>query len=1676
MDTTTLEQHLDRVYLAFTLAPVTLSPAEGSALADQLLASMDWLLDRRRGWIAIEAPDLIQTLCDAAAPDLHHPLADASLSLLVSLAHALRIVDSELAVLLLPGHSGPHHDAHISLSRTSSAWTTHTSQLPPPPRPEQSQSCSRPQSKTSVSTAGASLQHEHLWAPAECATMLQRTLGLLARCGASLLVRSTCLHAALSILYSVLRCQCSLLEDDVAESVLAAVLYWNPRRGHWPMGLGDAAAPTPTDPWCTANGGSVAALTPPVAYDHVVMLAVSLKERYGWPLLVPDALMAGPSVLVDHFTATAMASGDIEGLLYVLGWDASVQAAALQRLVLATESVTRGRRSRAASAVAVDASDPPSVNGGFNGDSSDRGIKGPLIWTHPRIIAWLAVVGVGSSVLHSLPLVAGSREGGAADPYARVVDLAGRLFASVPHLPLPQTTKQAIVDTAVRAALPPVYLVPLLELLVTPSPAAASPREAGVASYIAFTALLHPHHEIRRKAAASILTLSARQHQARDAPIPATTTTTNDNNDNKQGEMTIDEQDVLALSQAFYSIDAPSSMSAATAVPIDWSAVPDARQHVQSLLANLGNAAQTPANLAMLAFFARSKSYAAQMAPRLPELIDLLLAATELAAQARLLETIVHVVTATRSTEKWAGTVRTHVLLNPALLDFLALILTAGNSTRAAPGIGPAVSQLPHIPALAARLFDRQTPLPAPTDMEAWSGSCDPLAWGVGGASIAAPLARQWSEKYFTTHGLAELGIAVPPTSHADWRHAFHAFRQLSVHPLTLPYAVDAVCREPDGIARILQIPPAGDEDAECATALWRWLSRIDDPASVGLRTQWIVQCIHDAVAPIVNGSAGPDIALVARQELVAAATAALSTHSWPEPLPEEQSGVLQVLHANTAIDLVGTIECLLGNPDRPDWLVTDCVDLLAAATRDAVPSRAVRLAGFYLLTCSVMPDNTSTAQSRAQQQQSPWLDSTTSSLQWVVRSCAEFPDIGWPLMAHLARSHDMIPELRAAAPNHDPVTLAMNVLSASLPDLPSHVRSRGDWEPTASDVYGTDLDAMLAWLFLDAVAAWQPEPLAAKIAQWGPPDGFAAAAQTPLLLADDLPVAAAVLRVVARVCVHTPAPGLSVSCPPALVKATLVSAMAAHETATKSPMPGNDDTGATAADMMVDAAVIVRYALAAGAAAVLDLTDPIDLYLDTSPLTVQVAALVHVIFETAPLGHSPWIWVLPLARCERWIAALPELLSQTELEEWPVLIMLLAESCAVVCDARDVDQTDLALDCTVALESLPPLVAAQLQSAPSQQQSSNMHDLLCITLARLHVTAPYDGAIVTDRLLLRNDAPGPVRLPSLAVVALLARIGESAPGLLCHQRISDWFLLAAAVFESSDPKSQIDMDLAVSTLQLVPIAIPTNRHAQQLGAELAVAALKHVLGFARPAATNQAPTGAAVRGIARTIASTFTHLVQFPSIRQHVGAARPGVGNPILALVRAIDQLMGTTPPAKGRLAAEILDVLLEVLIAWTYHAEAQRKLSGLLAVLVDCTTGQRKVKIQPSGRLRLYMLLRNAAMARESKLRLRDPDLFPRLIGSLAPETDDCATLWAWLQLVHVLTHAHHSSSDVEQTRDRLATAFAAIEARLAGVQGGGAAAQGRSVVDDSQVLEGFGVSAADVRVLLARVAQIS
>ncbi|KAJ3357035.1 hypothetical protein GGF32_001212 [Allomyces javanicus] len=274
-----LADQLVAVYTDVQLAPLHL---DADAQAHVAMALTHALMDDCGVMFVMSNSLLVRTWVDALDPDLYHPFLDVTLRVVLDVVGALRVAAREEQVdefgdRVVAVESADDHDDCDGNSIVSSP-------------------------STSVNA------------------VLTTLLAAVAR----LLTSRAAFHIALRILYDTIPLPCfTHLTVPLKERLLAALLYWNPLRPHIDPPFTSTAA-------CVApNGGSLVRLDPPTAYDQLILVIFALRSRIGWPELEPDSLFLAPSILVDHVAR----DGIDDQILFLLSWDAAVQARTLAALI-----------------------------------------------------------------------------------------------------------------------------------------------------------------------------------------------------------------------------------------------------------------------------------------------------------------------------------------------------------------------------------------------------------------------------------------------------------------------------------------------------------------------------------------------------------------------------------------------------------------------------------------------------------------------------------------------------------------------------------------------------------------------------------------------------------------------------------------------------------------------------------------------------------------------------------------------------------------------------------------------------------------------------------------------------------------------------------------------------------------------------------------------------------------------------------------------------------------------------------------------------------------------------------------------------------------------------------------------------------------------------------------------
>ncbi|ORZ36126.1 hypothetical protein BCR44DRAFT_1432847 [Catenaria anguillulae PL171] len=1467
---------VDAIVAAYSDAPLALHQSQVTALAEDVDYHLSRLLDRCAGaWFLLDRPELVTTLVEALDPESHHPLFDLSVMHLVRLCAALKPADRLLATV-----------ATVSPSPTR------------PPSPSSSsaeQSCK----------------------PADVPTSrLSTIISRLFLCATTLLTNRACFHAALTSIYALLKLTHAHLTPKVQQSLLSALLYWNPLRPHVdPTADRPHLAIHPTPPPLTSpNGSSLVNLTPAIAYNHIVALILTVRDKFGWRELSPDVVMIAPSIVVDHFVDTAVTRHDVDAILYCLGWDASVQAHS-----------------------------PPVLYAQPN--QSAAAAVGP-IWMHPKLAAWLTAA--HESVHH----------------------LSAQLLLSIRTSPasVPVHSKLAVIDAAVRAHIPATLLVPLMDYLTSaliPSCTAGTQVHSAML-LTAFGALHHADERVRVCAARALARLTHRT-------------------------LTHDGTDEFRLANAFTATTLADDPS------VDWHTLADMSAHLAEVLGDWPQTVRDPDALGTLAFLAGNPRYLAQMATRdgmAHMLAQGMLDATDAAVQSHLLDVYTRLVRPADADAR--------------VLEHAVLML-----------VTPSAKML-RIRALVAR-WTRPTALP--NDRDAYAGSCDPRAWGAvrgpegcGRTVVDELVARYWVPKF------VEPVARQVCRSHAEILAAVHELRLVGVHPSAQRAAVlSAVIRE-GGVGCVIGIEPAGDEDAECQLLIWKWLGKVEHEV---LRLEEVTRALSDAVAkgvaPLLvsrvdEGDDGEGLSEVIKVELATSVLGVMRRAGIQiefgradDPLTQFFQRAVSLV-PDVAIKHAAAVTAMSQDSPAlatPHWLISAAVQVLSVSPTPDPSSWSTLRAATHLLLCTpVLSGNSSTSSSHdassATDNITAWLDPRSSSLHYVPRLCSHSPDHGWLLATHLARAAIFVPELRASFAAGDPVAAAMRAIDLSVAGDGAHV----------------DGASALAWMFMETAAAWQPGAVEKRVRGWR---GWGAAVKAGVRHVD-WRVRAAVIRIVARVdrevvddeVIVEMARGMVQDVPPIGFPAVAVTDMT------------NDVADVVKVVVESRSATADWFVFAQGAELVSEFCLRADLKCEA------VVALACCVFyrvyddaqahlaTRAELRHAldPF---LPM--CRAWLPELAGLLeSRREVIVVVVQLVVYVLNSLLACGHGAVDGEVSGL--SLSLTELAPRLASAF--AREQHVDQNEQALVCRALELVFKLAPagsIDPAPVMTHLLESSTAQPsstmrcstrrpdsktcPAANPSIVQLLRVLSTYVTNPGssnILHHPVILVWF--TSAVTSTSQDTSILD---------LLPLAIASNRDAQVVGTTLADAALG-VLLRADPACHKSAAAAL------------------------HVGTARPGTSNPLVALVRAVDQRLSVSPGTPGsafvgsrsvngngsssELAVSsasqgIVESSLRVLVTWTYYIEAQRKVTAALAILTDCACGSTRTR--PTFRSRLFALcvLRNAALLTDNKSRLSDDELLHPLLA-LSDKMDPLNTnatcmVAAWLQFVWTVVHANHRPSVV-------------------------------------------------------------
>ncbi|KAI9183533.1 hypothetical protein H9P43_004451 [Blastocladiella emersonii ATCC 22665] len=536
--------HLLDVYaeapMATHAAVIDALEAEAAALVDDLLADCG-------AWIVVQSRRLREAIVDALDPDMHHPLFHFSVGLLVRIATAFPAVEDEIA--RQAGGNGPPElprafiapDILHSRASTLDGGELTVAQLRSPDDVEATE--------RRVSAAVAAL---------------------LAR-AAQLLVRVDCFHAALRATYALVDLDSAILTPRVQALLLEAFVYWNPLRPHLAVPHRDTVT--------SANGSCMVGLDAALAHEHLLVLLVTVVDRFQWRQLSLDALFLAPTILVDALLERACATGDVDALLHLLSWDPHVQVYVLDGLLaIGNDPVPL----------------PPDA-------TETTQWAGHFILAHPKVIAWLAVCGMRAEKTLLLPPAVPDDD---AESLRR--ERAAQLLLGTRSRPWPFRCKLAVLEIAIRASLPSAIVVPLMSVLE-----AATPTDQPVALAAAIVSLHHPDREVRQRAARWVGLLSAHA---------------------------LTKETAAQLVDVFTQPTATGP--AAFAPPVGWADLEDMRPHLAALLGDLDSTVADATKLATLVLLSTHPQYAEIIAGKSDALVDRFLAAADADRLAHLAEII----------------------------------------------------------------------------------------------------------------------------------------------------------------------------------------------------------------------------------------------------------------------------------------------------------------------------------------------------------------------------------------------------------------------------------------------------------------------------------------------------------------------------------------------------------------------------------------------------------------------------------------------------------------------------------------------------------------------------------------------------------------------------------------------------------------------------------------------------------------------------------------------------------------------------------------------------------------------------------------------------------------------------------------------------------------------------
>ncbi|KAJ3366818.1 hypothetical protein GGF31_007971 [Allomyces arbusculus] len=299
-----LADQIVAVYTDMQLAPLHL---DADAQAHVAMALAHALMDDCGVAFVMSNSLLIRTWVDALDPDLYHPFLDVTLRVVLDVVGVLRVAAKEEQV--------NEYGDRVAVVEPTADHDDHDGE---------------PSTVSSPSTS----------ATAVLATLLAAV--------ARLLTSRTAFHIALRILHDAMHLPCfTHLTVALKERLLAALLYWNPLRPHIDPPF------TSSNTYVAPNGCSLVGLDPPTAYDQLILVILALRSHIGWPELEPDCLFLAPSILVDHIAH----KGIDNHVLFLLSWDAAVQARTLAILIDRGPTALSTRIVKWAAAVGVHSDD-----------------------------------------------------------------------------------------------------------------------------------------------------------------------------------------------------------------------------------------------------------------------------------------------------------------------------------------------------------------------------------------------------------------------------------------------------------------------------------------------------------------------------------------------------------------------------------------------------------------------------------------------------------------------------------------------------------------------------------------------------------------------------------------------------------------------------------------------------------------------------------------------------------------------------------------------------------------------------------------------------------------------------------------------------------------------------------------------------------------------------------------------------------------------------------------------------------------------------------------------------------------------------------------------------------------------------------------------------------------------